>query len=146
MKKYYKYILIILLIIVVVSLIVPIFLVKKETRYTRPDYDEVATIYHSEMIGVDAGEEYTYSIYLSEDKNYYFYIVSESKITITGVGEAKDISSGSINSIKDLKKIKNSIKKHTSTEKETKVLYTYNDNGTVIKYENIEDLGKRLFK
>ena len=33
----------------------------------RPNYDYIATIYHSELLGIDAGTEYTYYIYKSDE-------------------------------------------------------------------------------
>ena len=70
-------------------------------------YDYIATIYHSEMLGIDAGTEYIYYIYQSDkNDNEYFYIKSKSNITIAGSSEKKDVGSGSLKSKNDLRKYK----------------------------------------
>ncbi len=115
--------------------------------FERPDYQPVATVYHSEMIGMDAGDEYVYSIY--ENKNSkgksYFYVKSEAKITMVGSSQSKDISSGSLNSRVDLKKITKDIEKDTSEGTTKNVSYRYLVNGQYVNTDTIEELENKLF-
>ena len=110
-------------------------------------YDYIATIYHSEMLGIDAGTEYIYYIYQSDkNDNEYFYIKSKSNITIAGSSEKKDVGSGSLKSKNDLRKIQNDIEKDSQKNSQSYVSYTYIDNGISEEYENIDLLGNKLFK
>ena len=115
--------------------------------YTRPEYEPIATIYHSEMLGEDAGTIYKYDIYKSEknDKEY-FYIKNKSKDTIAGPIESKDIASGSLRNSNDLRKIQKDIEKDYEDNKESYVSYFYINNGANETCENISVLEKKLFK
>ena len=124
-----------------------IVLINNKNSYTRPDYNYVATIYHSEMLGMDAGTEYVYYIYESDkNDNEYFYIKSKSNVTISGSSEKKDIASGHIRSKKDLIKIQNDIEKDSQKNSQSHVSYNYSNNGINEEYENIDLLGNMLFK
>ncbi len=121
---------------------------KKSDDYRRPNYDYTAVIYHSEMLGMDAGDEYIYHIYPSslESNNSYFYIKSKSKITIMGSGDSIDVDSDSIDNKSDLQKIEKDIKKDSRNNRMTTISYYYVNNGKSEKYKTIEDLGNILFK
>lgn len=115
--------------------------------FERPDYEPVATVYHSEMLGMDAGDEYIYSIF--ENKNSksksYFYIKSKAKITMVGSSQSEDVSSGSLNSRTDLKKITKDIEKDTSETATKNVSYRYLVNGQYVNIDTIEELENKLF-
>ena len=115
--------------------------------FDRPDYQPIATIYHSEMLGNDAGDEYVYSIY--ENKNSkgksYFYIKSKAKITMVGSSESEDISSGSIKTKLDLDKIISDIEKDAKSSTVKNVSYRYLINGQYVNVDTIEELENKLF-
>ena len=132
------------IVIVTIIIVFIVTLIKNNSNnYTRPNYDYAATIYHSEMLGIDAGTEYTYYIYKSDkNNNEYFYIKSEANITLAGAGEQKDVGSGSIKNKNDLKKIMKDIKKDSKYDSQTYISYIYGDSGPL---ENIDELESILF-
>ena len=76
-----KKIIIGIIIVLVVSCIVFLFI--KNKIIVRPNSDYVATIYHSQMMGMDAGWGSTYYFYPMEDESY-MWIESKTTITIKG--------------------------------------------------------------
>ena len=131
-------------IIAVVSLFY--YLNNDSDDFVRPDYQPIATVYHSEMIGMDAGDEYIYSIFENKNSNTksYFYIKSKARITMVGSGESSDVSSGSINNRSDLNKIVRDIDKDSSGDSKN-VSYRYLINGEYTNIDTIEELGNKLF-
>ena len=147
MKRYMKKITMGIIVISVIFVFIIVLINNNKNSYTRPYYDYIATIYHSEMLGTDAGTEYTYYIYESDKNNSnYFYIKSKSNITIAGSSEKKDVGSGSLKNKKDLRKIQNDIEKDSLKNSQSYVSYTYINNGINEEYENIDLLGNKLFK
>ena len=147
MKKNMKKITIGIVAISIIFVFIIVWINNNKNRYTRPNYDYIATIYHSEMLGIDAGTKYTYYIYKSEkNDNEYFYIKSKSSITIAGSGESKDIDSGPLKNHNDLKKVQRDIENDSEKNSQSYVSYTYINNGISEKYENIDLLGNQLFK
>lgn len=145
MKNIVKYVIFAVIAIVLISLIV-VFVKNRDNKYERPNYDYIATVYHSVMKEVDAGKEYFYYIYKSNDnKTKYFYIKSETTISIKGSGKEKDVFSGSINSKDDLKKITNDIEKDADREAESSVAYTYLKEGSNEECVDIDELGNKMF-
>ena len=123
------------------------FLHKEYTSFKRPNEDVVATIYHSEMQGIDAGSEYIYSIYKNKNKGdkSYFYIKSKASITMVGSSESKDVASGALNKSSDFDKITKDIEKDNETTSETIVVYSYVSNGKNVDCNTIEELANKLF-
>ena len=115
--------------------------------FTRPDYKPIATVYHSEMIGVDEGNEYVYSIFENKSmKNgKYFYIKSKARVTVVGAEDNKDVSSGSINFKSDLNKISKDIDHDFMNDTTKNVSYRYLVNGEYVNVDTIEELGNKLF-
>lgn len=134
-------------IIIIATLILLVVITnKKNNNYLRPNYDYVAVIYHSEMLGMDAGTEYIYYIYESrKNDNKYFYIKSESSITIAGSGEKRDVYSDAINKKEDLKKITKDIAKDSRKSSQTYINYTYTKDGVNVKCKDMNALGNKLF-
>lgn len=146
MKKNIVKTIIAIAIISITLLFIGILNNKKSTKesYARPDYDYIATVYHSEMLAIDEGIEYTYYIYRSsKSDNKYFYIKSKSDITIAGSGKKSDVGSGSLNDKNDLKKITKGIEKDSRKDWQSYISYSYANNE---KIENISELGNKLFK
>ena len=56
---------IILILFIIAFAVIGIFTIKNR-KITRPEADYIATIYHSEMLGMDAGWQYIYYIYPDE--------------------------------------------------------------------------------
>lgn len=133
--------------VVIISIIVVFILMminNKQNSYKRPNYDYIATIYHSEVLGMDAGTEYVYYIYKSEkNDNKYFYIKSKSSVTIEGSSKGKDVDSGELNNKNDLKKITEDIEKDSREDSQTYIIYTYGNNE---KLNSISELENKLFK
>ena len=147
MKKNMKMITIGIVAISIIFLFIIVWINNNKNSYTRPNYDYIATIYHSEMLGIDAGTEYTYYIYKSEkNDNEYFYIKSKSSITIAGSGESKDIDLGPLKNHNDLKKVKRDIENDSEKNAQSYVLYYYINNGIDETCENIDVLESKLFK
>ena len=149
MKKSIVMIIVGIVIISIISIVIITLSIISNSKkgYTRPNYDYVALIYHSEMLGMDAGTEYTYYIYkMPKSKNKYFYIKSKSSITITGPGKESDVGSGAINNKKDLNKIIKDIEKDSKKNSQTNISYSYVSNGNSEKLDSINELGKKLFK
>ncbi len=132
--------------LILISVIRLVFLSPNNKKYTRPSYDYSALIYHSEMLGMDAGTEYIYSIYKEEGSNTYFYIKSKASITIEGSKDEKDIDSGSIRNKKDLERIEKDIEKDKRNDSSKLVSYLIYDNGIRRKCASMEELGNKLFK
>lgn len=136
--------LIITILLIIISVII-LVLVPKTKNIPEPTTDYVAIIYHSEMLGVDAGTEYLYYIYPNgEDK--YIYVKAKSEITIEGSGEEERVTIDEINSESELKKIKNDISKDKTKDSETNISYTYLSNGTTINCTSFDELSNKLFK
>lgn len=147
MKKNIGKIIIGVSIISIIIVAVVILINKKNNDYSRPDYDYSAIIYHSEMMGMDAGTEYTYYIYKSsKNDNEYFYIKAKSTITIAGSGEESEVGSGTLNNKNDIKKIEKDIEKDSESDYETYLSYMYVNNGKSEKVDTINELGDKLFK
>lgn len=137
-----KKVLIIIVSILIVVLVVFAFI--NIGRIVRPDTNYVATIYHSEMMGIDAGTEYTYYIYPDENDTY-LYVKSKADITMVGADEIKDISSGKINSVSDFEKIKEDIEKDKIEGAHQLVTYSYLNNDKQEEFTTIEELANKLF-
>ncbi len=121
---------------------IPIFIKIKAVTKLNTDY--VAMIYHSEMVGIDAGIEYVYYIYPNKN-NTYKYIKSKSFITDTGSSKPKYIKSGKIKDKSDFEKIKKSINMDKSKSSERHINYIYTQNGERKIYTSIEELSDKLF-
>lgn len=67
----------------------------KINKVEKPKEDPVASIIHRELIGLDAGYEYFYSIYRKGNK--YFYIKEAIENTIAGAKDYGKPSKGIIN-------------------------------------------------
>ena len=81
----------------IIIIFVVAMIINKNKVYTSPDYEPIATIYHSQMLGEDAGTEFIYDIYKSDKKhNEYFYIKSKSYITINGPDEKTEVKITSV--------------------------------------------------
>ena len=146
MKKNIGKIIIIAIIICIMIFAIVIMTNKKSDDYRRPNYSYTAVIYHSEMLGMDAGTEYIYYIYKAENADdEYFYIKSKSNITIAGSGKQIDIDSGVLKNKNDLKKITADIKKDSRKDSQTYTSYNYVNNGNNEKIDNINELGNKLF-
>ena len=141
-------ILIILLIVLLIVFASYIFIENKKKDITRPDYEPVASVLHSERVGIDAGSEYSYDIYQinKDDNSSYYYIKSSSDITIVGSRNKKDIDSGIINKKDDLKKIEKDINKDKEKDTTSSINYYFNNNGEYENLESIDALIDRLFK
>ena len=147
MMKNMKKIIIGIVVISIIFVFIIILTNNNKHSYTRPDYDYIAIIYHSEMLGIDAGTEYIYYIYKSpKDNNKYFYIKSKSNITIAGSGEESDVGSGALNDTNDLKSITKDIEKDSRKDSQTYISYSYVDNGNNEKLDGISELENKLFK
>ena len=146
MKQNISKIIIIAIIICIMIFAIVIMTNKKSDDYQRPNYSYTAVIYHSEMLGMDAGTEYIYYIYKAENADdEYFYIKSKSNITIAGSGKQIDIDSGELKNKSDLKKITTDIKKDSRKESQTYTSYNYVKNSNNEKVDNINELGNILF-
>ena len=143
-----KKIIIIAVVLVICIVLCLVFLrLNKPKKIERPNYDYIASIYHSEMMGMDAGTEYIYYIYKSDKKdNEYFYVKVASKITIAGAGEVKNVSSRKILNKEDLFKIEDDIKKDKEKNAKSNVTYSYGNSSESEKLESISDLANKLFK
>ena len=63
MKKNMKKIIIGIIAISIIFVFIIVWINNNKNSYTRPNYDYIAIIYHSEMLGIDAGTDYIYYIY-----------------------------------------------------------------------------------
>ena len=133
--------------LVLIAIIVGIYkYVTKETKYERPTYDYVATVYHSVMESQDKGVEYFYYIYKTENNdNTFFYIKSKNTISAEGSGKEKDIDSGSLKEKKDLNKIIKDIDKDSNRELESNISYTYLNEGNNEECASMEELADKIF-
>ena len=133
--------------LVLIAIIVGVYkYVTKDVEYERPDYDYVATVYHSVMDSPDKGTEYFYYIYKTENNdNTFFYIKSKATISLEGSGKEKDIGSGSLKEKDDLKKIIKDIDKDSNRNAESNISYTYLNEGTNEECVSMEELGNKIF-
>ena len=129
--------------IIFIAIIVGIFTIKNK-KITRPTSDYIATIYHSEMLGMDAGWQYIYYIY-PDKNNTYLYIKSESEITIAGANEEQDIELGKIKNENDLSKIKKDIEKDKQEDSQEFLHYMYINGSDVKNLKSIDELADCLF-
>lgn len=113
-------------------------------KITRPDNECIASIYHSEMLGMDAGTEYVYYIYPDENDTY-IYIKSRGIITIAGLSDTKDIASGKITKVADFEKITKDIEKDKREGSQCYITYSYINGENVEKYETMSEFIDRLF-
>ena len=115
-------------------------------RNLRPEgVDYIAYIYHSEMLGMDAGNEYMYYFYPNEDGTY-LYVKAESEVTIAGSGEAKDVKSGKIKEKADFEKIKTDIAQNEMTNTMQYLKCIYKNGEVVEEYYSVDELANKLFK
>ena len=132
--------------LVLIAIIVGVYkYVTKDVEYERPDYDYVATVYHSVMDSPDKGTEYFYYIYKSEDNSTFFYIKSTATISLEGSGKEKDIASGTLKDKESLKKIVKDIDKDSNRKAESNISYTYLNNGNNEECVSMEELGNKIF-
>lgn len=120
------------------------FLIIRNKKIVRPDMDYIATIYHSEMIGIDAGWQYIYYIYPDENESYV-YIKSKSEITIAGASEEEDVDLGKIKDKNDFEKIEKDIEKAKLAEAQQFFNYTYKNEGKIENLNSMEELAEQLF-
>jgi len=131
-------------IIIIVVVIIGIFSFIKNRKIILPNTNYVAIIYHSEMIGIDAGDEYIYYIYPDEN-NTYLYIKSKAEITMVGSSDKKNIDSGIIKNESDFEKIKEDIEEDKLKDAQQFLSYSYINNDNVQEFISIEELAERLF-
>lgn len=131
-------------IVIVILLIVSVMgFINTKNEYQLNSKILEATIYHSEMMGIDMGTEYTYRIYLN--KNTYGYTKSKSEITIAGPSEEKEVSFGKIRNKSDLKKIESDIKSDEIIGAKKHVSYTYSQDKNAEKCNSMRELAEKLF-
>lgn len=135
---------IVIVITIILVVIIGIFYFIKNKKIVRPNTNYVAVIYHSEMIGIDAGKEFIYYIYPDENDTY-LYIKSNAEITMTGSNNEKDIDSGKINNKSDFEKIKKDIENDKLKDAQHFFSYTYIKNDNAEKFISIEELADVLF-
>ncbi len=138
MKKKIFSVILILLIVSVMGFM------KIKNKYQSNSKILEATIYHSEMMGIDAGTEYTYRIYLNKN-NTYGYTKSKSEITIAGPSEEKEVGFGKIRNKSDLKKIERDIKSDEIIGAKKHVSYTYSRDKNAEKCSSMRELAEKLF-
>ena len=120
------------------------FLIIRNKKIVRPDMDYIATIYHSEMIGIDAGWQYIYYIYPDENESYV-YIKSKSEITDVGASDEYDVDLGKIKDKNDFEKIEKDIEKDKLAEAQQFFNYTYKNEGKIENLNSLEELAEQLF-
>lgn len=135
---------VVIMMIIILVVVIGVFVFIKNRKIVRPNTNYVAIIYHSEMIGIDAGYEYTYYIYPDENDTY-LYIKSKAEVTIVGSSDEKDINSGRIKNESDLEKIKQDIEKDKLKDGQQFLSYTYINNDDVQEFTSIEELEEILF-
>lgn len=128
--------------IIVLALIIIVFL--KTKKIVEPDIAPVAKIHHSEMLGIDAGTQYTYSIYPDEN-NTYLYIKSRGMTTIAGPTERENISHGKLKQKSDLQKIEKDIEKDKRNDTQQDISYYYIKKEETQKCNSLDELGDKLF-
>ena len=133
----------IMVFIIFIAIIIGIFAIKNK-KIARPNVDYIATIYHSEMLGMDAGWQYVYYIY-PDKNNTYSYIKSESEITIAGASEEKDVELGKIKNENDLSKIEKDIEKNKKEESQEFLHYTYISSSDIKNLKSMDELADCLF-
>jgi len=149
MKNNIKRIIIAIVAIFIVSLLIIVTIKNsKSNKYIRPAYDYTAEIYHSVMLGMDAGVEYHYYIYpISQSNNKeYFYIKSKSDITINGSSVEKDIDSGSIKNKTDLLKLEEDILNDNNKTSISNVTYTFKNKGMNENCNSLKELANKIFE
>lgn len=133
----------IMVFIIFIAIIIGIFAIKNK-KIVRPNVDYIATIYHSEMLGMDAGCQYVYYIY-PDKNNTYLYIKSESEITIAGASDEKDVELGKIKNENDLTKIEKDIEKDKKEESQEFLHYTYINSNDIKNLKSMDELADCLF-
>ena len=138
MKKF-----IVILFIILIAIVSGILVIKNK-KITRPNADYIATIYHSEMLGIDAGWQYIYYIYPDENETY-LYVKSESSITIAGASEESDVELGKLHNENDFAKLKKEIEKDKKEEAQQFLHYTYISGSDIKNLNSIDELADCLF-
>ena len=134
---------IIVILFIILFAIIGIFTIKNR-KITRPNSDYIATIYHSEMFGMDAGWQYIYYIY--PDKNEtYLYIKSESEITIAGASDEQDVEIVKIKNQNDLDKIEDDIEKDKQEDSQQFIHYIYMNDNDIKNLGSMDELADCLF-
>ena len=118
------------------------FLIIRNKKIVRPDTDYIATIYHSEMLGMDAGWQYIYYIY-PDDNESYVYIKSKSEITESGASEEQDVDLGKLKN--NLDKIENDMKKDKISNAQQFFHYLYMNSNGIKNLNSIDELAECLF-
>lgn len=132
-------------IVIVILLIVSVMgFINTKNEYQSNSKILEATIYHSQMMGIDAGTEYTYRIYLNKN-NTYGYTKSKSEITIAGPSEEKEVSFGKIRNKADLKKIEKDIKNDEIMGAKKYISYICSQDKNVEKCGSMRELADKLF-
>lgn len=134
---------IIAILFIILFAIIGIFTIKNR-KIIRPNSDYIATIYHSEMLGMDAGWQYIYYIYPDKNESY-LYIKSESEITIAGASDEEDVDLGKIKDKNDLKKIEEDIKKDNQEDSQQFLHYIYMNGNDIKNLGSIDELADCLF-
>ncbi len=131
--------------VIVILLIVSVMgFMKIKNKYQSNAKVLQATIYHSEMLGIDAGTEYIYRIYPSTNDTYV-YTKSKSEITIAGTSKEKEVDFGKIRNKSDLKKIERDIKSDEIIGAKKHVSYTYSQDKNAEKCSSMRELAEKLF-
>ena len=117
----------------------------KNKKITRPDTDYIATIYHSEMLGMDAGWQYIYYFY-PDRKNEYIYIKSESEVTEAGASDERNIEKGVIKTKNDFVKIEKNIENDKNEESQQFFHYTYINGNEIKNLNSSDELADCLFE
>ncbi|MBR4111361.1 MAG: hypothetical protein IKK43_06745 [Clostridia bacterium] len=131
-----------IIIVLVIIFIVCFFI--KDKIIVRPNSDYVATIYHSQMMGMDAGWGSTYYFYPTEDESY-MWIESKTTITIKGASKEKDVDSGIIKNQNELQNLVTDIENSKRPDAQQYISYTYINNGNEEKVGSVEELIEKLF-
>jgi hypothetical protein len=106
--------------------------------------DFVGQIYHSKMMGADAGTIYRYYIY-PDGKNYK-YVKTSSSITIAGEGKGIKVSSGKITSRKEMIDLDKDVEKDKGEGSTSIVSYFYREkDGIDTRYDSLEALTDRIY-
>lgn len=135
---------IILILFIIAFAVIVIFTIKNR-KITRPEADYIGTIYHSEMLGMDAGWQYIYYIYPDENQTY-LYIKSKSEITIAGASEEQDVKLEKIKSQRDLHEIENDMEMDKQTNAQQFIHYTYVNGSDIKNLNSIDELADCLFE
>ena len=140
MKKFIK-----LFSIVIITLFLSACKLDDLEVITVPENEDVsAIIYHSVMMGIDAGYEYVYYIY--KDKEDYLFFKYQSNITIVGSSEEEFKKSGRLKSKEDFSIIEKDIESDNIDDTETYVSYDYYDNKVRNRFSTMEELLEKLYE